>query len=420
MPQVLDRFRNLFRKQADVPIINDGRGNLPSITVRYVSPLGAPSWSSRDYAGFATQGYSKNSDVYACISLIATAGKQVKWDTEPGSPSIESVKLLAKAGGPTFIEHWLSFLLISGNAFVEIGRNAQGQPVALYLIPPDRVHAKTNVTTEGEDARYPKVTMWHVRNARGYPYPVAPADMMHSKLFNPLDPIYGMSPIEAALLDIDAQNESATLMKRLMQAGFSPGWIEASPESDWTDTQVAQLRERVKRTREQGEALFLQNAKWNDMGGFKPNDTGVSQQQTLTKRDIASVFHVDPALIGDTSTRTYATYHESRQALYMEAVIPLLEHFKGDWNRAIAVPSVGIIERPGYNESPLEFDKNSFDALVATRAEAAERVVKLWTSGLIMQNEAREALAYEAVPGGDVFYAPANFLPLQGSEAEPL
>src|SRR5512145_2726580 len=187
MPVMLDKFRSIFRrKQADVPIINDGAGNRPSITVRYVSSLGPASWSSRDYHSFAAQ-YAKNSDVYACVSLISTTAKQVKWNTEPGSPSLRSVDLLKKSGGPQFVEAWCSSMLIGGNGYVEIGRNGAGEPVALYLLSPDRVTAQTNMTGAASDARHPQVTMWKVRNARGYPYPVAVEDMLHSKLFNPRD-----------------------------------------------------------------------------------------------------------------------------------------------------------------------------------------------------------------------------------------
>ena len=47
--------------------------------------------------------------------------------------------------------------------------------------------------------------------------------MLHSKLFNPLNPILGMAPLEATMLRVDAQNEGATLMKRLLERGYTPG-----------------------------------------------------------------------------------------------------------------------------------------------------------------------------------------------------
>jgi HK97 family phage portal protein len=296
-------------------------------------------------------------------------------------------------------------LLLSGNDYIEIGRNDAAAPVALYLLQPDRVSAKTNLSTDAEYTRHPAVTMWGVRDAKGNPYPVAPADMVQSKLFNPLDPIYGMSPLEAAMLHVRAENEGAELTQRLLERGHVPGWIEATKDSIWEDTQVAQLRERMRATKRAGEELFLENATYHEMG-FTPLESGVAQQQVLSKRDIASVFHVPAQLIGDTVSQTYSNYQEARRALYMEAVVPLLSQFRDDWNHTVG-DQLGSL---------LQFDKDSFDAIAAARAEATDRVYKLWSSGLIMQNEARRDLEYDPVPGGDVFYAPANFLPLASGD----
>jgi phage portal protein BeeE len=91
----------------------------------------------------------------------------------------------------------------------------------------------------------------------------------------------------------------------------------------------------------------------------------------------------------------------------MEAVWPLLTQFRDDLNRTVGRDL----------KSEMEFDKDSFDAIAAARTEAADRVHKLWTAGLITQNEGRRDLEYDTVAGGDVFYAPANFLPLGGEVA---
>jgi HK97 family phage portal protein len=403
---MLDRLRNFFRKEE--PIINHPlpRGNKPEVSVRYVTPFGAgaASWSERSYEVLAEVGYRKNSDVYACVSLIATAGKQVKWEGkvfEEGGKRFDpkpSLALLAKSGGPSFIEAWLSYILLAGNSFVQFGRNDAGKLTSLYLLQPLRVTPKDIGANAGNQ---PVVEMWRVVDVKGNPYPVAPADMMHSKLFNPLNPILGMAPLEAAMLRVDAQNEGATLMKRLLERGYAPGWIEAAKDSLWEDTQVAQLKQRMKQSKLSGEEIFLENAAYHPIG-FNPIDSGVSDQSVLSKRDIASVFHVDPALIGDTTGRTYATYRESRLALYMEAVVPLLSQFRDDWNQTIGREL----------ESPLQFDKDSFDAIAAARAEASDRVLKLWQGGLITQDEGRRDLEYDPAKPGDVFYAPANFLPL--------
>lgn len=403
----LDRALSLIgirRKQSEEPIINHPlpRGNRPDISVRYVAGPGAPLWTERSYEHMARAGYTKNSDVYACVSLIATTGKQVKIDRQGKGKA--SGDLLIKAGGPSFIESWLSYILLAGNAYVEIAHNLVGVD-SLHLIQPDRISARLK---READAKYPEVDVWRAVDVKGMPYPIQPEDLMHSRLFNPFDPVIGMAPLEAAMLRVDAQNEGATLLKSLLQRGFAPGWIEAAKDSLWEDTQIAQLKERMRQSKLSGEELFLENAQYHQIG-FSPMEAGVTEQQKMTKRDIASVFHVPPQLIGDTETQTYSNYQEARRALYTEAVFPLLVQFRDDWNRTIGIP---------YLQSELTWDRDSFESIAAARSEATDRVQKLWASGLITQNEARRDLEYDPVDGGDTFYAPSNFLPLAGSADE--
>src|SRR5262245_40013306 len=156
-----------FQRKAEVPIINDGRGNLPSIRVSVGGGLPGAVWTPFQYQDQARAGYQRNPDVYACISLIATTGKQVKWwNGEEGAKSLTPRELLAhkvlpadafkdaaisdaakladprasyalllRAGGATFIENWLSYLLLSGNAYIEFDRVG----TMLWLDRPDRV-----------------------------------------------------------------------------------------------------------------------------------------------------------------------------------------------------------------------------------------------------------------------------------------
>ncbi len=408
MPQLRSVLSSMgFYRKADPPAppITDSR---PTIRVRYSSG-GGYSYSSygwtRDYETLAAAGYCRNSDVYACISLIAQAGKAVKWDTGPGSKSLASIDVINRSGGPSLIEGWLSYLLLAGNSYMQVDRIANGRPHDVYLASPAGVKAIPDLTA----TRPGEISSWTVCNARGVPMPYPFDDVVQSKLFNPLDPIYGMAPMEAAYMRVEAENEGAALMRQLLAQGFSPGWIEAAKDSIWEDTQVAQLKLRLQESRKRGEAPFLENATWHEMG-FKPGETGIAEQHVLSKRDIASVFHVPSQLIGDPNTQTYSNNREARQALYTEAVLPLLGQFREDWNQTIGAQL----------QSPLAFDKDAFDAIASARAEASDRVTKLFTSGLIMQNEGRRELNYDEVKGGNVFYAPANLIPLgDGAEADP-
>ena len=430
------------------PIINDGDRNLPSIRV-YGSPYSMPgaSWTPLTYEKQAWEGYVRNSDVYAAVSLIANAAKQVRWwDGQGNSKSsaetlvkaiglnsayylnspfdgaaklraaanpLPSVELLARAGGSQFIEEWISSILISGNSYIEIARAGPAAPPSmLYIDNAGAVTADLNREALHEDEL---VSKWRVRTYSGKQRLLEPyrhnnkGDIVQSKMYSPVPGPYGMAPLTAAMLRVDMQNETQTLMKRVMQQGHLPGWIEAKEGSEWADEQVAELHTGIRTAKLTNQEMFLENAVLHETTFQPTNGSGISDQMVLSKRDIASVFHVDPALIGDTSSRTYATYRESRRGLYMEAVIPLLKVFRDAWNRTIGAEL----------RSPLDFDRDSFDAITAAREEATDRVHKLWTSGLIMQNEGRRDLEYDPVKGGDVFYAPASFVPLSsGTEEE--
>jgi len=394
-----------FYRKADDPPAPPVISWRPSVNVRFSSGSGLSYGWPQDYETLATAGYARNSDVYACISLIAQTGKAVKWDTATGSQSLASIDVINRSGGPSLIEGWLSYLLLAGNSYMQVGRVNDGRPYDVYLASPAGVKAIPDLGA----TRPGTISSWTVRNARGVPMPYPYDDVVQSKLFNPLDPIYGMAPMEAAYMRVEAENEGAALMRQLLANGYSPGWIEAREDSEWTDDQVAQLKLRVQQTRQRGEAMFLENALWHEMG-FKPGESGVAEQHMLSKRDIASVFHVPSQLIGDANTQTYSNNREARQALYTEAVLPLLGQFREDWNDSIGAEL----------NSPLSFDKDTFDAIAAARADAADRVTKLFQSGIVMQNEARKELNYDAVEGGDVFYAPANMIPLgEGAPAPP-
>src|SRR5262245_48421412 len=287
---LLSRF-GLSRK-ADEPIINDGRGNLPSIRVFPGGGMPGAVWTPWAYLEQAREGYQRNTDVYACISLIATAGKQVKWwdgggnsksitppellakqvipaaalaDPKIGAEAkaanpVPSITLLAKAGGASFIENWLSYVLLSGNGYIEIER-LRGAPWAVFLDRPDRVRLPPGAKpVRGVPAE------WRVYNAYGTWTDKPAADIVQSKLFNPLDDVFGMAPLTAAMLMVDTQNEGATLVKRMLQRGYAPGWIEAAKDSLWEEPQVAQLKERLKASKLAAEEIFLENATWHQMG----------------------------------------------------------------------------------------------------------------------------------------------------------
>jgi HK97 family phage portal protein len=394
--------------------------NSPSVQVQYVGVAGAPGGAGGDYRMQVLQGFGRNSDVHSCISLVTNAAAQVKWwDGGAGTKALDkagvaggnpraSLEVLNRSGSQAFVRDWFAKMLLYGNAFSEIERANQA-PSKLYAINPERVSVLRNTAAvHDEDI----VKQWRIIDSSGRQYYRDPwregaGDIIHTKQLNPIDPVFGLPPLQAAMLHIETQNQSLELTKQILERGHAPGWIKASPDSEWGENQLSALRDRVRYAKQAGSELFLENAEWHPMG-FEVMSPGMVELQALSKRDIASVFNVDPVLIGDTSSRTYATYEQSRQALYMEAVLPLLSQFRDSWNTTIGAEL----------NSMLEIDKDAFDAISNARAVATDRVTRAFQSGLVTQNEARRELEYDPVPNGDQFYAPASFIPMGKTEEE--
>jgi HK97 family phage portal protein len=372
--------------------------------------LDTPVWTPRDYEHLTRVGYQMNADVYACVNLITRGAKPVPWlvTKGPGGKAVPEshplVKLLDKPNeresGSDFKESALAYLLLSGNSYIERSGGSETTPPAfLYAHRPDRMQViKGNRRAMVGGYTY---------KAGGEPIKFEPWEILHLRLFNPLDDFYGMSPLEAAAYTIDIANEASILYKRLIQKGYPPGAVTVKGVN-YTDQQLADLRVGLKRAADNGDVLLLQDAEWKEMG-FKPVDSSLFEGKLYAKRDIAAVYGVPSGMIGDTQVKTYANSREERRSLYTEAVIPHLTKLMEGLNTWLC---------PLYPDNPyIDIDKDAIDALAEDREVQSKRVSLLFTTGIIKRSEAREEMKYEAIPDDeDGFFNEINAPP----EPKPL
>ncbi len=352
--------------------------------------LDMPVWTPRDYEQLTKAGYQLNSDVYACVNLIARSAKQIPWmvkTKEEGTSVANNHPLLKLLQRPNerdtesdFKEAAIAYQLLSGNTYIErSGGTENTAPVFLYAHRPDRMRVIKGTRRQ--------IVAGYVYTAGATPVHFQPWEILHLRSFNPLDDFYGFSPIEAAAYLIDGSNEAAALYKKLLQKGYPPGAVMVKGV-DYSDEQVQQLKRGLKRSSEAGEILLLQDATWQEMG-FKPVDASIFEGKRFTKRDIAAVFGVPSGMIGDTQVKTYANSREERRSLYTEAVIPALTKLRDGLNNFLS---------PLYGGAFIDFDKDSIDALAEDRDTQATRVKTLFEVNLIKRNEARAELKYDEVP----------------------
>ena len=91
--------------------------------------LGQARWSAQNYAALAQEGYTRNPIVFRAIRMISETASAVPWllyegrDERTDHPLLELLKRPNTAeAGASFFEALFGYLLISGNAFIQLNR----------------------------------------------------------------------------------------------------------------------------------------------------------------------------------------------------------------------------------------------------------------------------------------------------------
>ena len=369
--------------------------------------LGQPLWTPKRYDSLADEGYQKNVIVYRCVNLIARGLASVPWllyeRKKQDEHEIETHPLLdllqtpsPRLAGAAFVEAVVSYLLLSGNTYIEAVFNQQGQPQELYPLRPDRMRIVPG--SGGMPAAFEYAVGGHKKQM-----PVdtvsGQSSILHLKLFNPLHDWYGMSPLDAASGAIDQHNAVAGHNLALMQNGGRPSgafMIRPGPNSyPLTEEQRQSLRQDLKAAyegaRNAGRVIMLEgDFEWKEMG-LSPKDLDFIEGKNLSAREISQAFGVPPMLAGVPGDATFANYREARFHLWEDTILPLLEFLVAEFNLWLT-PYFGENLRLGY-------DTDAIPALAPRREAAWSKIAQ---ADFLTLNEKRQAVGYGPVVDGDV------------------
>jgi len=371
-------------------------------------------WAPRDYQTFSREGYQQNPWVYACITEIARGIAGIPWRLYRGSGGrdalreIEDHPLLRllrrpnpEQGYAAWAEQLVSFLLISGNGYIEAVGPDRGAPRELYALRPDRMRVLPDPALRVKGYRY---------EVNAYRVDLDPLHCLHLKLFNPTDDWYGMSPLEAAARAIDQDNELSRYEVRLLQNQAMPGMVLRSQDA-LDDRQYDRLKQQIQQlyqgTDNVGRPMILDGGLEAQPLSFSPQDLVMDKAQLWTAQRIAAAFGVPGELIGLVSA-TYQNRREARKALYTETILPLLDRIADDLNNWL-VPQFG-------EALTLAYDADSIEALQEDREKLFKQIQ---SADWLTVNEQRVMAGYDERPEGDVILAQANQLPLDQLGAVP-
>ena len=336
--------------------------------------------------------YKRESWVRACIDAISRAStsngfKLVTLDPNDPKPleRRETKRIMDLLTTPNpddsfadIVSEVVLDLHLYGDAYVEIVKDKAGVPVALYNIyaPSMRVLVNKHGTVLG----YAQYVNSQFSGGREAPVIFKANEMVHFRLPNPGNSVYGLSPLESLSMpietDLHAQQYNLTFFKN-----------NATPKLhiDLGNCTLAQLKRTREFFRQQYQGSANSHKTLITEGGvkvtpisLKPADMEFLNQRKFSRDEICAVFGVPPMKIGIFEDVNRASAAESDKAFKGEKVIPL--------QRMIARKiNLNVINLFGNKRIKLEFSELD---LTDSRAQAETDKIDI-ESGVITVDEVR-------------------------------
>ncbi len=348
--------------------------------------VGQPQWTPRNYAAIAREGFAGNAIGYRCVRMIAEAAGSVPLLLYNGDVELNAhpfLDLLKKPNPiqsrPELIENIISFLLVAGNSYIEIS-SLDGTPRELVTLRPDRVKVVAGANGWPEAFDY---------SVYGSSVRLSADQVLHLKMFNPLDDYYGQSPLEAAQRSIDTHNSASAWNKAMLDNAARPSGalVFAASEGKLTNDQFERIRSELEATYQgaanAGRPMVLEGGlDWKQMG-YSPADMEFTETKNASAREIALALGVPPMLLGIPGDNTFANYAEANRSFWRQTVVPLLGRVTEALNNFVG---------PQFqNDLRLTFDLDQVEALSPDRDALWKRVND---ASFLTADEKRTAVGY--------------------------
>ncbi|RKF20585.1 phage portal protein [Altericroceibacterium spongiae] len=241
---------------------------------------------------------------------------------------MRAAKLLhASSAGQSLLETLAAHLLLHGNAYVQIMKDAAGQPVELYALRPERVSVIAGADGWPAAYRYQvgdTTLSLPLEDEAGWP------NIVHLKSFHPLDDHYGAGCLQTIEQAVAIHNAAADWNRALLENAARPSGALIHESEDGIGLSADQF-ERLRTELQQayagdgnaGRPMLLDGGlRWQSMS-MTPADMDFATLKASAARDIALGFGVPPMLLGLPGDNTYANYREANRALWRLTLLPL-------------------------------------------------------------------------------------------------
>jgi HK97 family phage portal protein len=299
-----------------------------------------------------------------------------------------------------FFQLAIAHVLLHGNSYSFIERDADGQPLALWPLRPE------GMLVEAVDGQIRYRYMYGGTRAEfGF------NEILHFKGLT-LDGLMGLSVISMARegigLSLAQENHGAAIFRNNARPG---GLLINGSPNKMSDAVQQELRESWQKGQggmSQGKTAILFGADWKYQSmSMSSVDAQYLESRHFSVIEIARWFRVPPTLIGDMTRVSYASSESEMQLFAMHSLVPLCSNIEAELNAKLLPVGTPFFAK---------FDVNSI-----IRGDQSSRYTAYaqgLTAGFLSVADVRQAEGLEYIPGTDGLNRPANMLPHQQLPAE--
>ncbi len=293
-----------------------------------------------------------------------------------------------------FFQQAVTHVLLHGNFYAYIDRNAAGEPTELWPLRPEGV---TIEVSGGEILyRYYFGGQRQVFNA---------ADILHFKGLS-LDGVIGLSVIHMAREGIGLCLAQDAHAASLFRNHARPGLVLKMPT-----VLTAEQRERLSTSvadkfagaLNSGKTFVLEAGMDLDTVGFSSEDAQFLESRQFSAIEIARWFRVPPTMVGDMTRVSYSSSESELQLFAMHSLVPLCANMEAELSMKLF---------PARTQFFAKFDINSIvRGDLQSRYSAYSQGL---TAGFLTVADVRLAENLPFIEGTDKLNRPANMTPHEG------
>ncbi|MEM6475403.1 MAG: phage portal protein [Pseudomonadota bacterium] len=327
---------------------------------------GAPRARHFEYTSAVRDSFLSNPVAQRAVRIVAEGVGQAPLTSN--DPQLTDL-LTATSAGQSLIETLAAQILLHGNGYVQILKDASGKPVELFALRPDRVKVEAGgdgwpcaleYSVSGQKVHVP------LEDEDGWP------GAIQIKAMHPLEDHYGAGALAAAMQAVAIHNAAAEWNRALLENAARPSGAlvydtgdGAGLTADQFERLKSELADAFSGAGNAGRPMLLDGGlKWQSMA-LSPADMDFATLKSAAAREIALAFGVPPMLLGLPGDNTYSNYREANRALWRLTLLPLADKLFAALREGLA---------PWFPEASLSIDLDQVTALSEDRERLWKQV----------------------------------------------